>query len=67
MSPRPDIAWSRQLAGTSASAVVLWIFAGTVAMAVSNAVSMGSDWVDRVTVTKTLIGRPTARSLMTAA
>ncbi|RIK83138.1 MAG: energy transducer TonB [Hyphomicrobiales bacterium] len=37
MSPRPDIAWSRQLAGTSASAVVLWIFAGTVVMAAHGA------------------------------
>lgn len=33
MSPRPDIAWSRQLAGISVSAVMLWIFAGTVVLA----------------------------------
>lgn len=37
MSPRADIAWSRQLAGTSVSAVVLWIFAGTVVMAAHGA------------------------------
>ena len=34
--------------------------------AVSNAVSAPSAWDDRVTVTNTLIGRPTARSLMMA-
>lgn len=37
MSPRPDIAWSRQLAGTSVSAIVLWIFAGTVVLAAHGA------------------------------
>lgn len=30
MTSRPDIAWSRQLAGLSASTVALWLFAGTV-------------------------------------
>jgi protein TonB len=33
MSPRGDIAWSRQLAGISASALMLWLFAGTVVLA----------------------------------
>lgn len=33
MKPRPDIAWSRQLAGISLSAMMLWLFAGTVVLA----------------------------------
>ncbi len=33
MSPRGDIAWSRQLTGISASALMLWLFAGTVVLA----------------------------------
>jgi len=33
MKPRPDIAWSRQLAGISLSATMLWLFAGTVVLA----------------------------------
>lgn len=37
MSARPDIAWSRQLAGTSVSAVALWAFAGTMVIAAHGA------------------------------
>lgn len=33
MKPRADIAWSRQLAGVSLSAMMLWLFAGTVVLA----------------------------------
>ena len=33
MTPRCDIAWSRQLAGISVSALMLWLFAGTVVLA----------------------------------
>jgi len=33
MKPRADIAWSRQLAGISLSALMLWLFAGTVVLA----------------------------------
>jgi protein TonB len=33
MIPRADIAWSRQLAGVSAGAVALWMFAATVVLA----------------------------------
>ena len=38
MIPRPDIAWSRQLAGISAWVVGLWMFAGTVVFAAHAAV-----------------------------
>jgi protein TonB len=37
MSPRADIAWSRQLAGISAGAVALWMFAATVVLAAHTA------------------------------
>lgn len=37
MSARPDIAWSRQLAGTSVSVVALWAFAGTMVIAAHGA------------------------------
>lgn len=33
MNPRSDIAWSRQLAGISISAIALWAFAGTMTVA----------------------------------
>lgn len=33
MTPRCDVAWSRQLAGVSVSALMLWLFAGTVVLA----------------------------------
>lgn len=37
MSPRADIAWSRQLAGISAGAVGLWLFAATIVLAAHTA------------------------------
>ena len=37
MSPRADIAWSRQLAGISAGAVALWMFAATIVLAAHTA------------------------------
>lgn len=44
MTPRPDIAWSRQLAGVSLSAITLWLFAGTVVLAAHGAAGW---WVMR--------------------
>lgn len=44
MKPRADIAWSRQLAGVSVSAVGLWLFAGTVVLAAHGAAGW---WVMR--------------------